>query len=203
VIVTPYFAFVHVPKTGGMWVKSVIPPEWEVERLRTHERRANIPERYAHLPVLAFVRNPWDWYVSLYSHRLHREWGPRHQVLFSNGTSFEAFLRTALTSDRFPMTGARRIADEGIDYYTVVFGNLTRPQKGVWFGRFERLRDDFLRFLETSGAPVGEELRAKVLEAPPENTSEHRAYRSYYTDELRELVAERSRTMIEQFGYSF
>jgi hypothetical protein len=46
-------------------------------------------------------------------------------------------------------------------------------------------------------------LREQIRSAPPENASDRRPYRDYYTDELRDLVAERSRLIIDRFGYSF
>ena len=33
---------------------------------RTHAGIDLIPAEYAHLPAIAFIRNPWDWYVSWY-----------------------------------------------------------------------------------------------------------------------------------------
>jgi hypothetical protein len=202
-IITPYFVFLHVPKTGGSWVKSTIPDEWCVARLRDHESHSNVPDEYADLPVLAFVRNPWDWYVSHYSYHLPREpRDARAELFFANGSSFEAFLRTALFGTNFPVI-EKRMQSERIDFYTVLFQNLTRPEEGVWFGRFERLREDFLRFLDMHGAPVTDEMRDKVLTAPRENPSERRDYREYYTEELRDLVAERSRLIIERFDYGF
>jgi hypothetical protein len=202
-IITPYFVFLHVPKTGGSWLKSTIPDDWRLATLRNHEPRRNIPGEYARLPVLAFVRNPWDWYVSHYAYHVARE--PRDariELLFANGSSFESFLRTALYGANFPVTG-KIMQSEKIDFYTVVLRNLTGPEEGIWFGRFENLREDFQRFLETIAAPVTDELRDKIRSAPPENASDRRPYRDYYTDELRDLVAERSRLIIDRFGYSF
>jgi len=67
-IVTEKFAFIHLHKTGGQTLNDVIRraiPGHEV--VGYHFPRRELPEQYAHLPVVAVVRNPWDWYVSWYS----------------------------------------------------------------------------------------------------------------------------------------
>ncbi len=33
--------------------------------IQYHGHLRDLPERYRHLPVIGFVRNPWDWYVSM------------------------------------------------------------------------------------------------------------------------------------------
>lgn len=35
--------------------------------LRYHGHLENLPPAYSHLPVIGFVRNPWDWYVSMFN----------------------------------------------------------------------------------------------------------------------------------------
>ena len=66
------FVFLHMPKTGGLFVRGVLERElsglWsppDVPRHLHHSRFA-IPDWATDKPVLAFVRNPWDWYVSWY-----------------------------------------------------------------------------------------------------------------------------------------
>ena len=31
-----------------------------------HGHLRDLPEEFSHLPVIGFVRNPWDWYVSMF-----------------------------------------------------------------------------------------------------------------------------------------
>ena len=64
-----------------------------------------------------------------------------------------------------------------------------------FIGRFENLNEDtgtVFRNLGISGASL-----------PHNNSSHHRDYRSYYTEETRDLVAERYARDIEFFGYEF
>src|SRR5690349_13525686 len=66
-IVTDKFVFVHLPRSGGTFVADVIkkffPSAIELGR---HLPRELIPQKYSHLPILGTVRNPWEFYVSLY-----------------------------------------------------------------------------------------------------------------------------------------
>jgi hypothetical protein len=206
-LVTRYFVFVHVPKTGGVWVKSVIPEEWWVEALNAHELYENLPIKYANLPVLAFVRNPWDWYVSLYEYGREREVEEDedttvHDLFFKDGT-FDSLLRTALFSQEIPYYVGRLMRECGLDYYSALFKAMTDPRQGLWVGRFENLREDFLSFADAHDVYVSPELRRKVLESPRVNTSERKEYRHYYDDELRRLVETRAEGLIADFGYEF
>ena len=67
-------------------------------------------------------------------------------------------------------------------------------------GRMERLRDEFPTLLVAAGQPVSGPLRAYLMEAPASNTSDHAAYTKYYSDSLRDLVAERDADLIARFG---
>lgn len=67
-IATGHFVFVHVHKTGGQSLIRIISrcfPDHEV--IGYHYPYPLRPDQYARLPVVAFIRNPWDWYVSWYA----------------------------------------------------------------------------------------------------------------------------------------
>jgi hypothetical protein len=79
-----------------------------------HRGWSSIPEEAAGRPVLAFVRNPWDWYVSWYSFVVNgfdsqRSWrGPLLPFFFTgefsaNANSGERDTNTS-TPDDFPTT---------------------------------------------------------------------------------------------------
>ena len=69
--VTPYFVYVHVPKTGGNFVRKVAERHFEIvwtsaigDDPRQHVPYSSVPSEYAELPAISFVRNPWSHYVS-------------------------------------------------------------------------------------------------------------------------------------------
>ena len=62
------FIFIHMPKTGGKFLTEVLERELgpPLQTLTIHTGWNGIPADAAGLPILMFVRNPWDWYVSWY-----------------------------------------------------------------------------------------------------------------------------------------
>ena len=61
------FVFIHLFRTGGTSVTN----SFKGKMLGYHRPRSLIPKEYAHLPVVGNIRNPFDWYVSLYHHALN------------------------------------------------------------------------------------------------------------------------------------
>jgi len=61
VLITKNSIYLHLPKTGGTWVNHVLTP------IAIEQRSHHIPtDVVEHDNVFCFVRNPWDWYVTLY-----------------------------------------------------------------------------------------------------------------------------------------
>jgi hypothetical protein len=224
-VITRHFVFLHVPKTGGTFVRDVClkqaPRGWEAHNWRPgrpHARYVSIPEDCAHLPVLCFVRNPWDWYVSWYeflvgSHRgkdvteVPRFWA---WAAFDGGSAdFKTAVTRACTGKDFPSPPTEELMrSTGCDHYSALHLRIAGPgiEAGrVDVGKFERLRDDFLAFLDRHQVPVTRTLREAIHGQPRANVSGRAYYRGYYDDddELRDLVADKARKLIADYGYSF
>ena len=66
-IVTNHFVYIHTSRTAGTFLNKLIMEDVPGARmLQYHGHLNDLPEQFAHLPVIGFVRNPWDWYVSMY-----------------------------------------------------------------------------------------------------------------------------------------
>lgn len=66
-IVTDHFVYIHVSRTGGTFLNKLIFDHVPGARMiQYHGHLRDLPPEYAHLPVIGFVRNPWDWYVSMF-----------------------------------------------------------------------------------------------------------------------------------------
>jgi hypothetical protein len=96
----------------------------------------------------------------------------------------------------------RKIRGTGVGYYTFRFNHLFGNTDEVFFCRQERLRSDFVHFLERIDA-LTDDIREHILASERKNTATHAHYSTYYTPELAELVSMRDRGVIERFGYTF
>ncbi len=134
----------------------------------------------------AFVRNPWEWQVSMY-HFLLREIGnPRYeQVKAMSG--FEAYLEWVIAAKNPYPKGATKLQSEML---TDEAGRILVD----FVGRYENLTVDF--------AYVCRVLNIKAS-LPHLNQTKHRDYRTYYNARTRRLVADYFRADIELFGYRF
>jgi hypothetical protein len=221
-LVTDDFVFLHIPKTAGTFIKTVIRAHLPVidRRVATHAPYSSLPRQWRHLPGFYVVRNPWDWYVSWFHwtmalgrrrEELGRGVRPGSEkeavwvsLLRSGQTDFKEAVYRACTGD-FDHPLAPMIRREGIDFYsahvkTIAGEALDRPDFTAL--KFERFRKPLVRFLHTHAeVPAG--LAAAVHRDAPERASEHGDYRDYYDDELRALVKEKTGWLCERFDYKF
>jgi hypothetical protein len=229
-IVTDKFVFVHLPRTGGTFVTEVINKFFpSAHEIGHHLPRELLPREYSHLPLLGTVRNPWEFYVSLYHYvRRKDSASPLFSWMSENGRlGFAGSIQNALNLgsnvdylevliemlpdyvdysrrlipnvSKDTMRGVRGV---GVGYYTFRFNEMFGNPDNMFFCRVEALNQDLVTFFESIGAAT-DELRDCVLNADKRNVSEHLHYSTYYTPELAELVSVRDRTLIEKFGYVF
>jgi hypothetical protein len=199
------FLFVHIYKTAGTSITdslarycyrpgSTRPSNWipfltakwkkiHSTPIKKHATALQIrdtlhPEVFASFFKFSFVRNPWDWQVSLYHYILEHPENPGYISTKDMG-SFRNFVFSR--SDLgFTQTGC--LADSG--------GKLLVD----FVGRFEKLEEDFQAVCHRIGISVG---------LPHINKMERTGYRDYYDEETRELTARLYAEDIERFGYSF
>lgn len=128
----------------------------------------------------AFVRNPYDWLVSLYN-VFKKSKSHRHRKIVS-AMSFSEYI------DWEAARGKRSL------------GRFVTDQSGEvvvdFIGRFERLQQDYEALCERIGV--------ESQKLPVASTARpHADYRTYYDDETRTKVAEHWAADIELFNYSF
>ena len=193
------FLFVHVPKTAGNSIQSVLRDYSEdqivalrseqdgIERfglrnpnykIRKHstlaEYRAALgDEQFRSLYKFACVRNPWDRMVSYY-------FTPTQQVGELDRKEFRKVISKALSV---------------ADYLRLDKGDDDPFANVDYIIRFESLADDFRLVCATLGIPT--------VPLPQYNRSRRERYSKYYDDELRELVRKRFAPEIERFDYTF
>ncbi len=143
------------------------------------------PEAYARLYKFAFVRNPWDRLVSRHAYLLRKK-EHAHSGTVNKLGSFDAYLHWEL--GRGPHNGGMR---HQADYVLGADGDLIVDR----IGYFERLEEDFASICRRIGVPASLPL--------PKTHAPRKDYRSFYSDETRDLVAKAYDRDIQLFGYSF
>jgi hypothetical protein len=214
-VVTPDFVFVHVPKTAGRFIRRVLHEHFDVLcEDELHPAYDQVPEQYASLPAFCVIRNPWDWYVSLY-HYTHlvakREPGRVRGHLWSTvmGEGRHSFrqmvgLACALRQIEGPIPPWLRIMRRmDADYYTAIHHLATSGSSArLHVLRFESLAADLSDFLESENIRVPDGLHRRLRTAERVNVTRRGPYRRYYDAATRDLVGSTSR-LAESYGYAF
>lgn len=230
--------FLHVPKTGGTWARTMI-QDLIVDDYG-HEVR---PELLTDSHRYMFIRNPWAWYVSTYNYiasgsaesQASRMYNPLLKY-FDKMPTFDEFIKAMsdppdklkTTAYNYVKLGTmiRKLRDpivlptvfgptykvygdpELVKRWTTVdesFYTMTMRwylQFATRVGKFESLKDDFLEMLHESDE-LTPEILARVLDSAPINKSIQVDYQSYYTPELRDIVANSCSELINKYEYEF
>lgn len=204
------FIFIHIPKTAGKSVRSALAPycgnpedvlinrllstvginvNWFIgpvswRRGRTHTTAAQakvmLPETvFNEYFKFAYVRNPWDLMVSYY-HYIKSTDTAKRSARVNKMSGFDDYLLYEIKRNKFSQS-KYLIAKDGtllVDYV----------------GRFEDLYKDYEFICSKVGI---------VSDIPHRNKTVHADFRSYYTDETAQLVADHWAEDISRFGYSF
>ena len=200
--------FVHVQKTGGSTVQSVL-----LDRLPGAEKLAGLPgAKHAHLraalrahPELAaywtfgFVRNPWarlwSWWSMIERRQEMRDeghaWATRR---IENNPFWSGVLAEMPDFEAFVTKGPER------------FARLRTPQ--LRYLRTPQRRADFIGRTETFGDDLAQVCDRLGIEPPPEAPRRNAdpaagSYRDHYTPAMRQRVAELFAPDLREFGYEF
>lgn len=205
-LLTERVVLLHLPKTGGTWLRTVLeqhaPASWRPRIVARHVAAAELSPQDAAKPRIVFVRDPWDWHVSLATfYRDHyvnqtgaysapmRDWNPR-QIEWAERTmrakaDITAMIRESVETDSLETVWLERLVPTGTP---------------CAFGRFERLREDVVELLGRY-----HELPDRLVDAlrsdPPTNTSSHAHFSSYYDRKLAARVGHVERSLVERFNY--
>jgi hypothetical protein len=135
--------------------------------------------KYNKLFKFTFVRNPWDWQVSLYNFMLQNKNHFQHNLV--REMNFEEYIDWKITQKY----------DLQKDFITDDNGEIIVD----FIGKFENLNSDFQK--------IGKHIDLS-LELPHLNQSKRKKdYRSYYNKRNKELIAKYFEEDIDLFEYSF
>lgn len=204
------FIFIHTPKTAGISIRTALEPycdkpedvlfnrmlstvginvNWFIgpvawRRGRRHTTAAQVKIMLPHdifdeYFKFAFVRNPWALIVSYY-HYIKLKDTARRSAIVNMMSGFDEYLLYEIKRNKFSQSKLLTAKDGTllVDYV----------------GRFEDLYKDYENICSKVGI---------VANIPHSNKSVHSDFRSYYTDESAQLVADHWAEDIDRFGYSF
>jgi hypothetical protein len=197
------FIFVHIYKCAGTSVRVALHPylrtskqrmvRWlnkpigrniyDVDVLGSHPTANQLkehlgPREFEKYYTFTFVRNPWDWQVSLY--HFMQQTAVHYQHSLISKMSFEEYIDWRCSVE--PRSQKRFLVDQ-------------HGQNLIDFvGRFESINQDF--------STICENLKIDA-ELPHVNASRRKNYQESYTTETRRKIAETFAEDIEFFGYSF
>ena len=198
------FIFIHVFKVAGTSMRYVLKkymfPPYESAITRELQKAGQLPcsknyrdhvkakellsalgaENFDVFFKFAFVRNPWDWQVSLYEFILQRE-DHRQRDIVKNMASFEEYLEWRLSQPRILQK----------DFISDDRGNIIVN----FVGQYENIEADF----QTVCTKLG--ITDEVL--PHKNKTQRRDYREYYNDRTKNMIFKHFQEDIEMFGYDF
>jgi chondroitin 4-sulfotransferase 11 len=182
--------FIHVPKTGGISIKSALEPfcDTRSSMFAWHPLAGSVREVIADFDTywrFAFVRNPWDLHLSWWKYiRAHGD-HPYHAQLAALET-FERYVREGLSPHHLSYN-----LQNQVDWISDAEGN---PLVN-FVGRFERLREDW--------QVVCDALKLGDLKLPHLNATTPVDYHEFYTPKMAEIVRTVNARDIAAFGYTF
>lgn len=178
--------FIHVPKTGGTWVTSLLSKLGLITETFPLHPHASLKDVLSHdpslggLPSFAFVRHPFGWYQSFWAYRETHGWDPKNLLDTCRAPTFHGFIENVLA--RRPGHLSARLRE--------LTGVVT------YIGRFESLRESLIRILTDLGEKFSHEA---VYDHPVENASGGPVGR--YTPELLERLYQAEKCAFRAFGY--
>lgn len=202
------FIFIHIYKTAGTSVTSVLAPyddnpllnhpfvrtvrnriglaSYNIMGFTSFEHHATAlmvknrieKSTYDEFFKFAFVRNPWDMQVSLYHYMLKNKAHPQHSLI--KKMSFDEYIEWRVECDVHLQK--EFVVDET--------GNIIID----FIGRFENLSDDVRTICKNIDIEYT---------LPDLNKSNHRDYKVYYNAKTRKLIHDAYIDDIDIFGYVF
>lgn len=189
-LILPKSCFLHVPKTGGSWVKKAIISAGVSCRDYTISGNPHIglkdcpgPEKFK----FAFVRHPVDLYRSYWQYKMTNGWDFKNQMDQECQTdNFHQFVRNLL--EKFP----------GIYSHSLIEMVGEKNNEIEFIGKYENLVDDLIFALKSAGEAFDERV---VRALSPVNVSDKARFPAVYTDQLEAGVKKAEVRMMKRFNY--
>lgn len=189
-LILPHSCFVHVPKTGGSWVRRAIiasSVEWEDYSVNgdPHVGFKSCPR--PGLFRFAFVRHPVSLYRSYWQYKMTFGWDTGNTLdRECQSADFHVFVRNVLATR--PGAYGRTLLE--------LVGDL--DDQIEYIGKYENLTEDLIAALRKAGEVYDEDA---VRNEPPANVSDKNRFSAAYTEELEAAVREAESYVLQRFNY--
>lgn len=204
------FIFVHIPKTGGMSISSLLARYSTPLRLLDGDNNywTDIHAKYFHYIdrygqdtwdkyyKFAFIRNPWDRLISSFFYLSGGGNNPFDKKLSDKyikkyDGDFIQFVKNFVAADKIKYLFHMHPQHEFI-----------YDRKGRllvdFVGKYENLQEDFNKICDQFSVP---HVKLPYINKTPYRKIQH--FTDYYNDEARKIVAEKYSRDIDLFGYTF
>lgn len=205
-LVTDKVCFIHIPKTGGIWVRNMM-KHLGLNPIDVGDQHDYFPavlrlesrEFFEKRFVFTIVRHPITWYQSRWAFRVKSGWQSRHPLdWWCASNDFHVFVDNVL-----------KWAPNG--WCSWLYNSYANPprEKGEpslvdYVGRFENLEDDFIYAMRQAGHDIDEE---KVRNFKAVNSSTMGGFSSNqlarYTPELYNRVIAVENEAIQKYYYNY
>jgi hypothetical protein len=185
------FIFFHLYKVAGTSVRGSLKNHTDLsyhkphimpsEFINTNFNGLNGKKMFNEYKTIAFVRNPWDWQVSLYHYMLRDKGHFQYKII--KDMDFKQYLNWRVNED---LQHQYRWLSEDF----TLEGNINVD----FIGRFEHLSNDFNFIMNEVGLDVS---------LPHLNKTPHKNYKDYYDENTKNMIYEYFKQDIEYFGYNF
>ena len=180
------FIFFHLYKTAGTSLRHVLKPYCGLHESKHYNVNGYLKnadkELYEKYFTFGFVRNPWDWQVSLYHYMLMDTHHFQHKLV-SSFKSYEEYLDWRVHEDCKPQY--------------IFFSENNDEDSPItldFMGRFETLHKD-VDFLKSKLGLEGE--------LPHYVKSNHAPYKEYYNETTQKMIADAYHKDVNYFNYTF
>jgi hypothetical protein len=196
-LVTEKSVFLHIPKTGGIWIRHAF-YACKIHYAEVGKEHTHFPELLELKPhgyyndrfIFAFVRHPLAWYQSRWAFRIKSGWCAAHPLDYNCASNdFRTFVDNAL---KYRPTGW--VTKEYNNYINTI------PRQINYVGRTENIVEDTLESFKLAGEKYDEKIIRSIIRANDSDLDgKPSKYWATYTPELADRVMKVEHEIIERY----